>query len=315
MTENKVFEKLSNLYGFRVPRDFVKILLHVYAAAPSAADDSATDSNFLYYLNFMFDLEGAIAKEFFDYSDWEDTMNWHFAYVNFPFELFPFGGPGIDGISYGFVVHAPELEAEDYPVGEFCPADGEGVFRLGENTRRGFEFMIARALKHLSPEAVNAFYENKLTENDQIYWADYRKRARRKAEGLAKLLDIDPFNCKVEKKYRSRKVKPKIPKGWRLETSWDGIGALAPKDKFAPDFGHSDIPDFENIDEELNFVRDFLRRGFPATALWVMRENYWDSSFNEKYFAQLAPLWAESYEALNRPLLAERVFAALEKRK
>src|SRR5690349_20939581 len=42
-------------------------------------------------------------------------------YPNTPFELIPFGDLGVDGAHYGFVVHAPELTSDEYPIGLFNP--------------------------------------------------------------------------------------------------------------------------------------------------------------------------------------------------
>ena len=42
----------------------------------------------------------------------------HFRYSQTPPELFTFATLGVDGVHYGYVIHAPELPAEDYPVGE-----------------------------------------------------------------------------------------------------------------------------------------------------------------------------------------------------
>jgi hypothetical protein len=49
-----------------------------------------------------------------------------------PPELSPFAATGCDGGHFGYVIHAPELPATDYPVGRFEPSDhDDGVYLLG----------------------------------------------------------------------------------------------------------------------------------------------------------------------------------------
>ncbi|NJR70092.1 MAG: hypothetical protein HC771_16685 [Synechococcales cyanobacterium CRU_2_2] len=47
-------------------------------------------------------------------------------YRSTPFELFPVLYSGCDGIHWGPVVHAPELQLSDYPWAEHNPAEYEG---------------------------------------------------------------------------------------------------------------------------------------------------------------------------------------------
>jgi hypothetical protein len=68
-------------------------------------------------------------------------------YDSTPCELFPFGWPGVDGVHYGYVVHAPELQLPDYPVGHYCPADSDGVVVKGKCTTEGLA-AIARVWRN-----------------------------------------------------------------------------------------------------------------------------------------------------------------------
>lgn len=306
MSKTEIIENLSTAFGFRIPRDFAAVILHVCESA------SLADENFGEYLDFMFEfwfsdkiLTGETVEDANDYG--------YFGYNTVPIEFFPFAGTGVAGIALGFVIHAPEIVVEDYPIGEFYPA-GSGVYCLGETTRNAFEFILARALKWNSVEYKTEHYGEEVSDKTLNYFKLAEEEARQKVMQLSMFLNVNPSNFVIPENYGNRQIVPNIPTDWCFEPTADGIGVLAHQSKFSPVFNYSQVRKFNDLDDELKFITNVLEQGFPATALWIIREKYWAGSF-ERPFAEIAELWAKIYEALERPLLAKRVFEALEFRK
>ncbi len=303
MIENEIIKNLSTAYGIQIPRDFASVILHICENA------SLADEDFGEYFDFMFEfwfsdkiLTGETVEDANDYG--------YFGYNTVPIEFFHFAGTGVAGIALGFVIHAPEIEVSDYPIGEFYPA-GSGVYCLGETTRNAFEFMLARSLQWNSVEYKTKHYGEEVSDKTLNCFKLAEEEARQKIFALSKLLNVNPNTIVIPENYGNRQIVPKIPQDWRFEATQDGIGVLAHQSKFSPIFNYSQVPKFNDLDEELKFIKQILQQGFPATALWIIREKYFTGSF-ERPFAEIAELWAKIYEALNRPLLAKRVFEALE---
>jgi len=306
MTKTEIIENLSTAYGFRIPRDFAAVILHVCESA------SLADETFGEYLDFM--LEFWFSDKILTGETVEDVNDCgYFGYNTVPMEFFPFAGTGVAGIALGFVIHAPEIVVEDYPIGEFYPA-GSGVYRLGETTRNAFEFLLARGLEWSSIEYKTKHYGEEISDKTLNYFKLSEQEAQQKIFALSKLLNVNPHNFDIPENYGTRQIVPKIPTDWRFEPTADGIGVLAHQAKFSPIFNYSQVPKFNDLGKELKFIQNILQQGFPATALWIIREKYWSGHF-ARPFAEIAPTWAKIYEALDRPLLAKRVFEAVKFRK
>jgi hypothetical protein len=210
-------------------------------------------------------------------------------YPKTPPEFFIFGWLGMDGVSYGYLVHAPELGQTDYPICEEQPQLDSGLTLFGENTPKGIEGIFSRELS----------YWKKSNVDEQIQaWA------RPKIEQLVRAYNIAPV---VEKDPPSgNHCIPYTPKGWRFEPSADGVGALAPESAFAP-YGPTIARWPEPIEPALVAARRALDDGYPATALLTLRSTFYkqhlrfENNPNERV---LLSLWAEVYRALNRPVLA-----------
>ncbi len=306
MTENEIIKNLSTAYGIQIPRDFANVILHVHEQA------SLQGERFGEYLDFMFEfwfsdkiLTDKIVEDANDYG--------YFGYNTVPIEFFPFAGTGVAGIALGFVIHAPEIEVEDYPIGEFYPA-GSGVYCLGDTTRNAFEFLLARGLKCNSVEYKTEHYGEEVSDKMLNYFKLAEQEARQKIFALSMLLNVNQDKLMIPKNYGIHQIVPKTPTDWRFEPTADGIGVLAHQSKFSPIFNYSQVPKFNDLDEELKFIKQILQQGFPATALWIIREKYWAGHF-ERPFAEITELWAKIYEVLNRPMLAKRVFEAVKFRK
>ncbi len=339
MTQEEISEKLFNLYGFRVPPDFAEILLLAYEDSWHP-DGYYSSEGFQAYLQSFLAFEGDLSRSFMtDSYVWrnefyEQTINRNLCYSNLPFEFFPFGEDEELGKLFGFIVHTPQLTAENLPIGE-CSVAAEmleysrykpifprelpvkvssPINEIGNDTQSAFEYIFQRKLQKMSDD----FSES--ANRELIY---ERKMALDKANQTMALR-----GKKLSENYVPPNLQPPPisadwhfdPFDWDSDLEWhfeptkDGIGVIAPRQLFW-EIGLFDAPRLKTVEEDIDFIRGYLGVRFPATALRMIRDIYWEKSHIEGYFARIAPLWAEIYEALNRPILAKRVKTALEYRK
>lgn len=205
-----------------------------------------------------------------------------------PPELFPFGRVGLDGIHFGFVIHAPELEQQDLPIGVIDPSGlVEGVKLLGTNFEHALERLLSEALE-IDP-----------TDEERVY-------------AIASLLNVHPDLDKRNLNYMEygELIVPVIPQGWHFEPSSDGIGVLAPREAFIENSPTCktwsfDLPNYPyyQIDAALQLAEDCLCRNSPGSALFILRELYWRST-DDRAFIHSKELWQATYAQLNRPLLS-----------
>jgi hypothetical protein len=129
-------------------------------------------------------------------------------YQNTPPEYYEIGNMGVDGASVGYVVHAPELDADEWPMGDFCPRDSEGVALLGMNTPLAIEALVSETW---------AF----AVKCDEPFPAEMGSR-------LAVVFGIQPDPSKSEERFTPDgagvPIVPQVPDGWRFEPSTDGVG-------------------------------------------------------------------------------------------
>lgn len=210
-----------------------------------------------------------------------------------PPELFPFASLGDDGVHYGCVVHAPELDENDPPIGIFDPTGlVEGVKLLGHNFEHALERLLSEALAADDPESIDA---------------------------IASLLNVHPSLDKRNSSYMAydEVILPKIPPGWHFEPSSDGIGVLAPRDAFIENsptckswsfdiVEGKGYPILQDVDAALQFVEELLSINTPGSALFVLRELYWLDR-GDRVFLQSKDLWKDAYFQLQRPLLSNVV--------
>ena len=173
-----------------------------------------------------------------------DAANGPTIYDSAPCELFPIGYPGVDGVHYGYLVHAPELEADDYPICHFCPLDSDGVTIEGVDTHSGIA-------------SIMSFWGSAAIYPDILGWNGAADRAReKKKQSIA-------VNSAIQ-----------IPTGWRFESSSDGVGVLAPLSLFASD-GFITIDPYGPVEPFVHAAASAVRNGHLATALFYLREGYW----------------------------------------
>lgn len=283
MSEAEFLEALSTTYGFPIPLIFAQFF-HCnlqFRQKPEYQNIFWDDHDFI-----AFSISGYASKQLFKTTD-------SGRYFHTPPELFPFGCSGIDGIHYGYLVHAPELVLSNYPIGEFAPMDGTGVTLIGNTAEKGLECLLSEAL--------------------EIYEAEAAKQAF--IIELAQTLNLQPTSEKIRQNYTTP-IRPDIPSGWHFEPSNDGIGVLAPSQFWSPNTPTLATWSFDTpnqygrpvqcVDRAMTEVERSFHDEYPATALFILRELYWRDP-DLKLMETIAPLWQRAYEELDRSHLAEVV--------
>jgi len=112
---------LAQAYGVEPPPGVVELAKAAFEHA--TREGFVNDTDYLSFGGLGFDLTGLAQRPV-----WPDCEP--YGYPCTPPELFVFGSPGVDGIHYGFLVHAPELSP--YPLAALNPMNTEeGVRALG----------------------------------------------------------------------------------------------------------------------------------------------------------------------------------------
>jgi hypothetical protein len=264
-------ENLTYAFGFPVPPPFVTLLNALGEGCGSAA--AAYER-----------VEDALGGSYLTEHEIRD------GYDLSPPELFPFAATGVDGGYFGYVIHAPELAATDYPVGRFEPSDHDnGVYLLGATTFEAFETELSFEMQcDLEFGRFQAPFASE-------WWPEVAARLR--------ALGIEPDPAKAGRNYENGNGKPVspsiVPEEWRHVPSADGIGVLAPAALFHP----AKLPALERrpdvgavLDAALRHAADH----FPASALWLLREGY----FLSDGATELCRAIIDTYQALGRPSLA-----------
>jgi len=201
-------------------------------------------------------------------------------YDSAPCELFPIGYPGVDGVHFGYLVHAPEIDADDYPICRFCPMDSDGVTIEGMDTYDGIA-------------SIMCFWGSATIYPNTPQWDS-------------------AVDCARDKERKPVPVKNaiQIPTDWRFESSSDGVGVLAPLSLFSSD-GFITIDPYGPAEPFEQAAADAVQDGHLATALFYLREGYWHN-WTEKPIG-LARLLCDVYDKLNRQPLANVMRARIDK--
>lgn len=213
------------------------------------------------------------------------------SYLDTPFELAPVAWNGGDGLHYDLVVHAPELDLEDLPMASFAPGE-DGAVWLGDTTAEGLAHLMVGARK-------GALEQGLEDPAGSPAW-----RALIDVIGVTPDLD----DSRVTAGARSERfLVPPIPAGWRYEDGPDGVGVLAPRERFG------DL-DFEALPgEPATFEREARRLaagGCPAGALSVLKNLRSWSPDDVSLVARMR----DAYLALGRPMHARRAAIWLARR-
>ncbi len=133
----------------------------------------------------------------------------------------------MDGIQYGYVAHAPELDLDELPVFEFDPYSG---------------------LRYIAPDLQTALTDMAVAvaawaveEGEFVSLDGY--------SALARALDLSPTPVSSRTSAeQTAPFRPPVPPGWRYVETDDGIGALAPSDAFG---GAVDLGLFRRADRHM----------------------------------------------------------------
>ena len=169
-------ENLTYAFGFPVPPPFVTLLNALCEGCGSAA--AAYER-----------VEDALGSHLTESLDSYDLA---------PPELFRFAATGVDGGFFGYVFHAPELTATDYPVGRFEPSDHDrGVYLLGATTFEAFETELSFEMQ--CDLEFGRFQSPFASE----WWPEVAARLR--------ALGIEPDPAKAGRSYENDNGKPVTP--------------------------------------------------------------------------------------------------------
>lgn len=174
-------------------------------------------------------------------------------YESTPIEFFPFLSSGGDGVMYGYVIHAPELNHDDYPIGVFIPGENEGVIHIGDSTRLGLENLIS----YIHGESVFAEVDLDLLDRLEI------RPTTMKARQVFKMTEG-----------RYARPMPTIPSDFQHVMTSDGAGIVAHRSQFR----QRKLKKWtykENIEHFLMRAADEVADGFLGTALYHLKEGWW----------------------------------------
>ncbi len=197
-----------------------------------------------------------------------------------PPELFPIGDTGGDGEHYGYVVHAPELGWDDYPLASLVPGESDGAVPIGDGTMD--------AVANLA-----GFYHA-----ERPLDADER-------EVLDRLgVPFDPARgARVRPLVGGdyARIEPRFPDGWRHVMMFDRIGVAAPAALFGDDPLET-LPRATPSRIFLERAETALARGWPAAALFYLKLGRDGADVDDAYGTVLERLW-ETYRAMGRGII------------
>lgn len=212
------------------------------------------------------------------------------------FETLPFASNGGDGLYYAWAVLAPELDRADYPCVSFAPVDDGGAAWLGRDTREG--------LANLLVGNVRGWERFGQANGAASPVADPRWGALIDRFGLVP----DLASTLITAGARSRqKLEPEVPLGWRWEPAPDGLGVLAPAERFAP--SPPIISSKARPADLVKQARALLRAGHAASALSVLKVSRQRSSTH----GATVEAMRDAYATLGREMHASRAARWLER--
>lgn len=193
-------------------------------------------------------------------------------YQQTPPEFFPFARTGGDGIHYGFIIH--EEGQPDYPSGEICPMDIDGVMLLSENTHQLFEYLL-----------------NKKTIDSRPYL------------DLLELMGINATNVKQSKPspfLYNQKVVPAVKPGYHWLKTSDGVGVFAPKEVFFSRHPSYKSKNYNEAEYFLDLADESRQAGLFGSQLYYLKEVFWHGWTNYSLAFTVLKSMLEPYEKLNR---------------
>lgn len=247
------YDEATEYFGIRFPKQFVDNILTV---------DSFCQMHQLDTLDTLFDafnllrIEGKEAR-----------------YQQTPIELFPFGSNGSNGIHFGFIIHTDD--EDDYPAGEICPMDHDGVVLISNSTTGLFQNLLCD--KTIFDRYPTLLRELKLTN---------------------KVIDRERYDLNGG----TLRVSVKSRKDWAFMNTRDGAGVFAEK-KYFNDYHwikYNILNRDKGIEEFQNLANEMRSLGLYASQLYYLKELYWYEWPNYVLAKELLTQMLEPYEKLNR---------------
>jgi hypothetical protein len=247
------YDEATEYFGIRLPRQFVNNLLIIDNFCKAEQLDTFDSLSDIFGL---FRIEGNEAR-----------------YRQTPIELFPFGSIGSDGIHYGFVIHT--THDDDYPAGEICPMDDDGVVLIGNNSTELFQNLLCD----------NSFFDRYPTLFNQL--------------GLTRNV-ID--RKRYDRNENPLRVTIKPRNGWTFMDTKDGVGVFAERKYFNKyhQTKYDTLNRLKGVEEYQDLAYEMKNLGFYASQLYYLKELYWYEWTNSVFAKELLTQMLEPYEKLDR---------------
>jgi hypothetical protein len=249
----KTYDEATEYFGIKLPRQFVDNILII---------DNFCRVHQLDTLDILFDAFGLLRIE-----------GNEARYQQTPIELFPFGSIGSDGIHYGFIIHT--ADEDDYPAGEICPMDDDGVVVISNHTTDLFQNLLCD----------NSFFDSYPTLVKQLNLTN-------------KVVDRERYDLNGNTLRVS--VKPK--NDWAFINTKDGGGVFAENKYFNKHHQtkYNTLNRDKGIEEYQNLANEMRHLGLYASQLYYLKELYWYEWTNSIIAKELLTQMLEPYEKLNR---------------
>lgn len=202
--------------GIRIPQTMLRVLDLL-----SPYEPWATASHLSTKLGFLCDLDTDVIHSRFELAVPRDAMRAtpELRYARTPFETVPVSWDGGDGLHFDWVVHAPELDEDDFPMVSFSHVDENGAAWLGDDTAEGLANLL---VAHHSGWA--QYTPDDLDPSLDPLW-------RTLVDAIGREPDLASAHI-LEGGRSERTLVPRVPNGYRFEPGSDGIGVLARADAF-----------------------------------------------------------------------------------
>jgi hypothetical protein len=287
--------ELNQQFGFLVPEPIVALMAEIIAIADEkgTTDFGTTTGGLMLsgYCGHLLSLRSNPQATL----DWSRNLNGRYPLT--PVEFFPIFTAGVDGIAWGPLVHAPELQLADYPWAEYSPMEHETdrCCLLGQDSIAALEQILSERLDIIENCSDK---DHDWDKNDQEAFIYH----------LASSLKIQVSATKARdfSQWTSTPIVPFIPPNYRFLATSDGVGVLAPADRFHSDSQALQLAD--SVEECHELVQRYLANHHPATALGIIREFYCQEMPD---LASISADWIEIYERLDRPFLAREIKRAV----
>lgn len=209
-------------------------------------------------------------------------------YENTPVEIVPFINTGGDGMHYGYLILAPELDLPDFPVVGYTPG-GCYVDFCGNTTTEGIEQIIS-----------SMYADDNFAEIDLAFLNS---------------IDIYPDASKSDNRYYGLNYSPDnlitppliIPDNHAFHITHDGVGVLARVGLF--NNNHPVLDDNASIGEFIKEAQANIDKGFLASALYYLKEAwfYQIHHLTDGKKRQLINMQMSVYEFLGREVYSKRL--------